>query len=149
MGRWANSIQQIKDRLSAIHPAGFEPNWYIRRLFTRDIAERFVREAVVIRPENIIHCLGIPFLCHRNAWDYAMDRLKENLQYTGMPFIGWRLFEEDGHRWGIHSFVVEDQGRTVIESGGSLPDGAPAVYLAIAWNVEIVERLRKRQKKAA
>lgn len=59
------------------------------------------------------------------------------------------MLEEDDHRWGIHSFVVEDEGRTVIESGGSLPDGAPAVYLAIAWNVEIVEQLKRNAEREA
>ena len=39
--------------------------------------------------------------------------------------------------------MVEDQGRTVDDSGGSLPDGAPAVYVAMPWNIEVIEQMKE------
>jgi hypothetical protein len=145
----ARLLDQLRNKLCQVHSAPLEPAKYLLSVLTPDILTSFVEHAYIITPKNITFHIDRPFMCHSNAWRYAMDQLQNNPQYNGMPYLAFRLFEEDGIRWCLHSVVVEDQGRTVVDSGGYLPDGAPAVYVAVPWNLEIIEQMKWNAKSEA
>jgi hypothetical protein len=139
-------LDQLRHKLCAIHPAELEPASYLLRVFTPGLLTRFLQNAHIITPQKIEFHIGIPFGCHVNALQYCLDRVKEEPHYTGTPYLTFRLFSDRGLPWCLHSVAVEDQGKVVVDSGGYLPTGAPAVYFGTAWTPEILEQLKRSRK---
>ena len=135
-------LRKIQQQLLELHhPAIFEPNRYVKAWFKPEVCSTFLQHATVIRPHRIKYHIGLAFMCHENSFRYAFEN------QSGHPYLGFRLFDDgdDVLRWCVHSFVLEHDG-TVVDSGGLIPPGAPAVFYGMPWTVRLVEVCPKLPK---
>lgn len=124
---------QLQERLLRIHHGSFQEDAaYLLSWITPAIANLFLNHSIEMQPKHIVYGVGVPLDCHRNALEYA------TLHAGASAWFGFSLCRGV---WWLHSWCLEEEDRTLIDSG---PPSAPQLYVGIPWGRELYSLIPKR-----